>query len=118
MSANILAVGYGIGPGLALVGGAFFGAAYVMLTGVYLIWSIHALPDRPATGLMVGCLTIAVGQTAGAPVFGLLMAGPGPGPAVARFGGIALLAGFFRAEARSPTRTHSLDAKPSAFRRS
>lgn len=97
MAASILAVGFGIGPALPLVGGAVFGAAYVMLTGVYLIWGTHSLPDRPATGLMIGFLTIAVGQTAGAPVFGLLMAGPGPGPAVACFAGIALIAGVFRA---------------------
>ena len=98
MTAGILAVGFGTGPVPALVGGAVFGAAYVMLTGVYLIWGIHALPDRPATGLMVGFLTIAVGQTAGAPLFGSLMAGPGAGPAVICFAAVALLAGAFRAK--------------------
>lgn len=98
MAASILAVGSAIAtPALALIGGALFGAAYVMLTGVYLVWGIHALPDRPATGLMIGFLTIAVGQTAGAPLFGLLMAGPGAGLAVMCFAAIALLAGVFRA---------------------
>ena len=98
MAAGILAVGSGLAtPALALIGGALFGAAYVMLTGVYLIWGIHALPDRPATGLMIGFLTIAVGQTAGAPLFGFLMAGPGAGPAVTCFAVVALLAGAFRA---------------------
>lgn len=97
MASSILAVGTGIGPGYAIVGGAVFGAAYVMLTGVYLIWGVHALPGRSATGLMIGFLTIAVGQTAGAPLFGLLMAGPGTGPAVICFAAIALLAGAFRA---------------------
>ena len=98
MAASILAVGSGIAtPALALIGGAFFGAAYVMLTGVYLVWGTHALPGRPATGLMIGFLTIAVGQTAGAPFFGFLMAGPGAGPAVICFAVLALLAGLFRA---------------------
>lgn len=98
MAGSILAVGSGIAtPALALIGGALFGAAYVMLTGVYLIWGVRALSDRPATGLMIGFLTIAVGQTAGAPVFGLLMAGPGAGLAVMCFAVLALLAGFFRA---------------------
>lgn len=98
MSASIIAVGSGIAtPALSLIGGALFGAAYVMLTGVYLVWGTHALPDRPATGLMIGFLTIAVGQTAGAPLFGFLMAGPGAGPAVICFAVIALLAGAFRA---------------------
>ncbi|MBW8639374.1 MFS transporter [Hoeflea sp. WL0058] len=98
MAASILAVGLGIAtPALALIGGALFGAAYVMLTGVYLVWGIHALPDRPATGLMIGFLTIAFGQTAGAPLFGFLMAGPGAGSAVTCFSVVALLAGAFRA---------------------
>ncbi|SES00684.1 Predicted arabinose efflux permease, MFS family [Tranquillimonas rosea] len=98
MAASIVALGSGIAsPALALVSGALFGAAYVMLTGVYLVWGIHALPARPATGLMVGFLTIAVGQTAGAPVFGLLMAGPGAEPAALCFAALALLAAGFRA---------------------
>ncbi|MDT0683442.1 MFS transporter [Roseicyclus sp. F158] len=98
MSAGILAVGSSITtPALAVIGGALFGAAYVMLTGVYLVWGTHALPDRPATGLMIGFLTIAVGQTAGAPLFGFLMAGPGAGPAVTCFAVVALFAGAFRA---------------------
>ena len=69
-----------------------------MVTGVYLVWGIHALPNRPATGLMIGFLTIAVGQTAGAPLFGFLMAGLGAGPAVMCFAAVALLAGVFRAK--------------------
>lgn len=98
MASCILAVGSSIAtPALALIGGALFGAAYVTLTGVYLIWGVRALSDRPATGLMIGFLTIAVGQTAGAPVFGILMAGPGVGLAVTCFAMLALVAGFFRA---------------------
>lgn len=99
MAGCILAVGSNIAnPALALVGGALFGGAYVMLSGVYLIWGVRALSDRPATGLMIGFLTMAVGQTAGAPVFGILMAGPGAGLAVSCFAALALLAGFFRAQ--------------------
>ncbi|GGG83074.1 MFS transporter [Salipiger pallidus] len=96
MAASILSVGFGLGPIPTLVGGAVFGAAYVMLTGVYLIWGTHALPDRPATGLMVGFLTIAVGQTVGAPLFGLLLAGPGVASAVIGFAALTLIAGAFR----------------------
>ncbi len=96
MAASILSVGFGLGPIPTLVGGAVLGAAYVMLTGVYLIWGTHALPDRPATGLMVGFLTIAVGQTVGAPLFGRLLAGPGLASAVIGFTAVALIAGAFR----------------------
>ncbi|MBP0614038.1 MFS transporter [Jiella mangrovi] len=100
MAASILLIGLGIAPpALTLAGGALFGGAYVMVSGVYLVWGVQALPNRPATGLMVGFLMMAVGQTAGAPVFGLLMAESGPAPAVLCFGGIAILAGVFRAKA-------------------
>ncbi|MXO64190.1 MFS transporter [Altericroceibacterium endophyticum] len=97
VAATILAVGSGVAiAGLVLAGGALFGAAYVMLTGVYLIWGVRALPDRPATGLTIGFLTLAIGQTVGAPIFGLLMSGPGMGTAILTFAVLALLAGVVR----------------------
>ena len=83
-------------PTLTLVGGALFGAAYVMLTGVYLIWGTTTLPDRPGTGLMVGFLTIAVGQTAGAPLFGVLMSQASLQTAVFAFAGLGLTPALLR----------------------
>jgi len=97
MTLGILATGSGMGAAPALIGGAVFGAAYVMLTGVYLVWSTGALPDWPATGLMIGFLTIAVGQPAGAPLFGLLLERSGPEAAVICFAAVTALAGLFRA---------------------
>ncbi|QDL91993.1 YbfB/YjiJ family MFS transporter [Paroceanicella profunda] len=95
MAAGILAVGAGPGGAFAvLAGGALFGAAYVMLTGVYLVWGVAALPARPATGLMIGFLVIAVGQSAGAPLFGLLSAHFGAGPAAIAFALLGVLAGL------------------------
>lgn len=82
-------------PLLTLVGGALFGAAYVMLTGVYLVWGTTTLAQRPATGLMVGFLTIAIGQTLGAPVFGFVMGHVGLAPTVWAFVGVALATGVF-----------------------
>ncbi|KAA2314677.1 MFS transporter [Pseudooceanicola sediminis] len=104
MSLATLAMGSGFAtPAMALAGGALFGAAYVTLTGVYLVWGVGLLPDRPATGLMVGFLTIAIGQTLGAPVFGLLLAGPGASLAITCFAVLALLAGLFRYRAQGKT---------------
>ncbi len=94
MSVGILAVGMtGATPFTTLVGGALFGASYVMLTGVYLIWGVAASPNRPAMGLMIGFLMIAVGQTAGAPVFGILMDVFGADHAVMVFIVLGLAAG-------------------------
>ncbi|MDZ5696114.1 MFS transporter [Chelativorans sp. M5D2P16] len=58
---------------MALVGGGLFGVAYMALTGVYLVWGIRAMQERPATGITIGFLAIAAGQVAGAPIFGLLL---------------------------------------------
>lgn len=97
MALSILTVGSGVPvAGVPLLGGAVFGAAYVMLTGVYLVWGTTALRERPATGLMIGFATIAVGQTAGAPLFGVLLEKYGPGPTVAAFAALTLLAALFR----------------------
>lgn len=95
MAVGILTAGSTVAtPATALIGGSLFGAAYVMLTGVYLVWGVTALPNRPATGLMIGFLTIAVGQTAGAPVFGLLMDRLGADYAVVAFAIISIAAGL------------------------
>ncbi|VVS98916.1 MFS transporter [Rhizobium sp. EC-SD404] len=91
-------------PAVVLLAGAVFGAAYVTLSGIYLIWGVRALPQRPATGLMIGFLMLAIGQTAGAPLFGLLLGSFGAVPTVMIFAAVALLAAFFpeRDAARCP----------------
>ena len=48
---------------------------------------------------MVGFLTIAVGQTAGATLFGGLLDRLGAGAAVTAFAGVALLPGLFSSAA-------------------
>ncbi|MCP9223781.1 MFS transporter [Erythrobacter sp. LQ02-29] len=97
LATTIFAVGSGAATvGMVLASGALFGAAYVTLTGVYLVWGVRALPDRPATGLTIGFLTLAIGQTAGAPLFGLLMGGAGVQTAIIAFTTLALLAGVVR----------------------
>ncbi|SEB05070.1 MFS transporter [Rubrimonas cliftonensis] len=114
MAAGAVAVGSGFAsPPLVLAGGALFGAAYVMLTGVYLVWGVRAFAQRPATGLMVGFLTIAVGQTVGAPLFGALLDMIGAVGAVTSFAAIALLSGLFSAGgARTDRRDHPPPGRP------
>ncbi|MBP5979687.1 MAG: MFS transporter [Halomonas sp.] len=107
LSGGILLVGFeGTTPVLTLLGGALFGMAYIMLTGVYLVWGVAALPNRPATGLMIGFLTIAIGQTAGAPVFGLLMDQLTPTYAVIAFACLAFIAGLARAGRANDTQSN------------
>lgn len=95
VSAGVVCVGVsGTMPSVAFGGGILFGAAYIMLTGVYLVWGISALPERPATGLTIAFLTIAVGQTVGAPIFGILIERTTPDVAVTVFAALGLLASF------------------------
>lgn len=61
----------------ALVAATLFGAAYIMLTGVYLVWGIRLYTDRPAIGLGLPFLMIAVGQIIGSPLAGYLISSRG-----------------------------------------
>lgn len=106
LAAGILLVGVeGTTPALTLLGGALFGMAYIMLTGVYLVWGVSALPKRPATGLMIGFLTIAIGQTAGAPIFGIIMDHLTPTYSVIVFACLAFTAGLARVGGANDTQT-------------
>lgn len=99
MAASILLIGVeGTSAALTLGGGALFGAAYIMLTGVYLLWGVSALPHRPATGVTIAFLALAVGQTAGAAGFGLLMDRLTANYATIAFSCLALTAGFARTD--------------------
>lgn len=51
---------------------ALFGAVYIGLTAVLLVWGTRAYPDTPALGVGAAFLLIAVGQALAAPVLGLL----------------------------------------------
>lgn len=51
---------------------AVFGAVYIALTGLLLVWGIRLYPDRPAFGVGAAFLFIAIGQALGAPLIGLL----------------------------------------------
>ena len=88
-------------PSLVIGGGALFGAAYILLTGVYLVWGVSALPDRPASGLTVAFLAIAIGQTAGAPLFGIGLDIISPSGVTIIFAIIAMIAGLARRQTLS-----------------
>lgn len=60
-------------PVLVLSSAVLFGAAYIMLTGVYLVWGVRVYRDRPAIGLTLPFLMIALGQVLGAPIGGVVI---------------------------------------------
>lgn len=59
-------------PAYAFASAAVFGAGYIMLTGIYLVWSVAVFKNQPSLGIGLSFMMIAVGQTAGSPVAGVL----------------------------------------------
>jgi predicted MFS family arabinose efflux permease len=61
-----------------IVAATMFGAAYIALTGLMLLWSTRLYPDRTSFGVGVAFFTIAAGQAVGAPAAGALIDAVGP----------------------------------------
>ncbi len=59
-------------PAVAVAASALFGAVYIAVTGVLLVWSTRVYPTQPATGVGLAFLLVAVGQAAAAPVLGFV----------------------------------------------
>lgn len=57
---------------LVLVASAVFGATYIALTGLLLVWSTRVFAERPARGVGMAFVAIALGQAAIAPVLGAI----------------------------------------------
>lgn len=60
----------GVSAGFGLAAMCLFGAAYIVSSGVYLLQGISLFPERPDLGLGIPFLLLALGQTAGTPIFG------------------------------------------------
>ena len=83
----------------AFVAISVFGAAYIIASGVYLIQGIDLLPGRPDLGLGIPFLVLALGQAAGAPLFGGIQEAIGTTATVALFSAVACLAIVCRPQA-------------------
>ncbi|WP_435106550.1 MFS transporter [Arhodomonas sp. AD133] len=89
--ASCLLVLVSAGGAGVLVSAMLFGAAYIMLTGVYLVWGVRVYADRPAIGIGLPFLMIAVGQALGSPVAGQLIEAFGYRAAFVAFALVAVL---------------------------
>ncbi|MFS0866586.1 MFS transporter [Microbacterium sp. 179-B 1A2 NHS] len=70
-AAATLAIGVLPGSGVAaIVASGVFGAVYIALTGILLVWSTRVYADVPARGVGVAFLALALGQAVGAPLLG------------------------------------------------
>jgi predicted MFS family arabinose efflux permease len=57
-------------PPLALALAGAFGAGYMALTGLLIVWSVWERPARPASAVASAFLVLAAGQIAGSPLAG------------------------------------------------
>jgi predicted MFS family arabinose efflux permease len=71
---------------------ALFGSAYIMLTGIILVWSVSVFQERPSAGLGAAFLLIAVGQVFGALTAGAVAGAAGLVVTFWAFAGIAVVA--------------------------
>jgi predicted MFS family arabinose efflux permease len=55
-----------------LVAAGVFGAVYIAVTGLLLLWGVRIYPDHPAFGVGAPFFLIAAGQALGSPLIGLL----------------------------------------------
>lgn len=53
-----------------LVSGALFGGAFILVTGLFGIWSMHVFHDRPSAGFGATFFLISAGQMIGPPIGG------------------------------------------------
>lgn len=74
---------------------ALFGGAYIMLTGILLVWAVRIFRDRPSAGLGVAFLLLAAGQILGSYFAGILAGAGGLQTTFAVFAGLALLSAIF-----------------------
>lgn len=94
----------GVAPGVVFFNYAsavMFGAAYITLTGVVLVWSVAVFPERPSAGLGAGFLLVAVGQAVGSPVAGALAGATSLQTTFLAFASLAVLAVGIRANPKN-----------------
>lgn len=106
MLAMALATGlWAASPGslaLAWAAAAAFGSAYIVLTGLLLIWGTRVYPRTPAAAVGVPFLVIALGQALGAPAVGVLSGVAGPRAAFAVAALVATAGGLVRPRRPDP----------------
>jgi predicted MFS family arabinose efflux permease len=101
LRASLVAMALAVGllaaaPVAAYLSAAVFGAAYIMLTGIILVWSVTVYRERPSAGLGAAFLLIAVGQVIGSPAAGALAGAAGLAITFWVFAGIALATALIR----------------------
>ncbi|MCV7279216.1 MFS transporter [Mycolicibacterium flavescens] len=100
-SASLLLAAAPSNLAVIIVASTLFGAAYIALTGLALLWSARLYPDSTSFGVGLSFFTIAAGQALGAPAAGALVDATGGRTAFVVIAVIGLCAAAVQ-PARSP----------------
>ncbi|GGK22991.1 MFS transporter [Salinarimonas ramus] len=78
LATGVLALAPGNAP-LVLAAGALYGAAFILVTGLYGIWSVNVFNDRPSAGFGATFFLISAGQLVGPALAGAMAQAMGLG---------------------------------------
>lgn len=78
-------------PAVMIAAAALFGASYLGLTGLALLWSTSLYPTRTSFGVGLCFFTIAAGQALGAPLVGVLIDSADPSVVFTAWAGLAVI---------------------------
>ncbi|ONI85001.1 hypothetical protein ALI22I_31645 [Saccharothrix sp. ALI-22-I] len=78
----------------AYAGMAFFGAGYMGLSGVLVLWARQVWPDATGAGTSVLFIALAIGQALGSAGFGIIRDAVSPGPLALLAAGLCVLGGL------------------------
>lgn len=107
-------IALGLAPGtivLACSAVGVFGAAYIAMSGVLIVWAVRVIPGRASEGTIMLFIALAAGQALGATAFGLLQGFASQGSTFILAGVVGLLALF---PARKNQHERSRQARPVA----
>ena len=93
-SIGMLAAAPGVLP-VAYFSAALFGATYIMLTGIMLVWAVKVFRERPSTGVGAAFLLISAGQILGSYFAGVLTGMSGLQTTFAIFASVAIFSMVF-----------------------
>jgi len=94
-------------PAVAYGAAALFGASYIAMSGVLIVWAVRVLPEAGSAGTVALFIALAVGQAAGSLVLGALLQPQAPLPAfglAAAVGVLAVLPAWIRGKAARDSR--------------
>ncbi|MEU5842001.1 MFS transporter [Rhodococcus sp. NPDC047139] len=94
---------------------ALFGASYIAMSGVLIVWAVRSLPDRAAEGTVALFIALAVGQTAGSLAFGALLSATSAAPTFVVAGAVGVAA-LVPAAFHPHSDRHEISASPPALR--